>query len=140
MKKVLSMVLTSLVVSALFVACGGSGSAIVGSWATTQEVDGGRVEVVINFESDGKGTTSLSLDASDEQKKQLAESGMSIQDLEDIVKAVMGDEFPETFTYSVNGDKLTMTVNGKSEESNFSIKGNKMTITEDSSEVVFTKK
>lgn len=91
---------------------------IVGTWEVTETLDGDTISLEITF------------------KENL--SGILLTEV-----IYNGQTFSESdnFTWSTNGNKLTIVMNGETDTSTYSISGNKLTITDDGDDaVVFTKK
>ena len=114
--KIMSLVLAIMMVAVLFVGCGGGegGNSIVGKWEIKEEAEGMEVSMVFNFKSNGDFEMTSEMNGS----------------------ALVSEEG----TYKVEGDKITMNIDGEESTSSFSIDGNKLTISEDGSEIVLTRK
>jgi len=90
---------------------------IVGTWTVSESEAGFSVSISATFEDDNKGTM-------------LATVGFG------------GESATEnsTFTWSTDGDQLTMVIDGETEVSTYSISGNKLTIIDDEgSQTVLTR-
>lgn len=109
----------------LFVSCSKDDSSsapgindLVGTWETTNTQEGIEYIITVTFNSNKSGTTVM-------------------------VSTFQGNTKTETdnFTWSTNGNKLTIISSGDSDVSTYSISGNKLTVTSDTGVVfVFTKK
>lgn len=113
--KIMSLVLATLMVAVLFVGCGGGagGNSIVGKWEIKEEAEGMSVSMVFEFKANGDLVVSSEMNGSE-----LAS---------------------QKGTYKVDGDQITVTLEGEDPEtSTFSIDGNKLTIDEDG--LVLTRK
>ncbi len=112
--KIMSLVLATLMVAVLFVGCGGGagGNSIVGKWEASEEAEGMKMTMIIEFKANGDLVMSSELNGSE----------------------VMSQEG----TYKVEGNNLTVIIDGDEDTSTFSIDGNKLTIDED--DLVLTRK
>lgn len=90
---------------------------IVGTWEFTETLDGETISLEVTF------------------KENL--SGILLTEV-----IYDGQTFPESdnFTWSTNGNKLTIVMNGETDTSTYSISGNKLTISDGGDTFVFTKK
>ena len=88
-------------------------NALVGTWGFTEFDDGDEISLTATFKANFTGT---------------------------IVVVVTFDGGSESenssFTWTTEGNKLTMTIDGDTEISTYSISGNKLTITDDDGEMV----
>lgn len=141
MKKVLALVLALILIVAL-AACGDSkdskgskNSQLVGTWKLDSDW-------VLETAAKEAGMTA------EEMKKTLATIGMSLDDLlgamtftfENDGKGKVNMEGEEaSFTYKVDGNKLTMTSEGETETTEFSVKDGKLTMTVEGQKMVFVK-
>jgi len=92
-------------------------SELVGTWEYTEIEQGFALSVSITFNSDNTGKTLLTMTFEGETE---TESG--------------------NFTWSTEGDILSVTEDGETTSVKYSISGNKLTITEDGEVMVFTRK
>lgn len=83
------------------------GNPIVGSWGLSEEDSGIAVSLVATFEENGTGTLTASITISDQTQSE-----------------------SDSFTWSTDGDQLTLTIDGETEVSTYSISGNTLTITD----------
>ncbi len=91
---------------------------IVGTWEITETLDGDTISLEVTFKDDLSGTL-----------------------LTEVIYD--GQTFSESdnFTWSTNGNKLTIVMYGETDISTYAISGNKLTITDDNGDAtVFTKK
>jgi len=88
------------------------GNPIVGSWGLTEADGGFEVSLVATFEENGTGILAATITI---QGESLTES--------------------DSFTWSTKGDQLTLTMDGETEVSTYSISGNTLTITDDEGDV-----
>jgi hypothetical protein len=91
--------------------------ALVGTWETTGAEEGFEIEVDVTFKANNTGTTTVST-------------------------TFEGETFSESdnFTWSTNGNKLTIVSGGETDVITYSISGNELTTTDESGDVVvFTK-
>jgi uncharacterized lipoprotein NlpE involved in copper resistance len=84
------------------------GNPIVGSWSVSEADGGFEVDILATFKENGTGTLAATITI---QGESLTES--------------------DSFTWSTNGDQLTMTMEGETEVSTYSISGDTLTITDD---------
>jgi hypothetical protein len=84
------------------------GNPIVGSWALSEADGGFEVDILATFKDNGTGTLAATITI---QGESLTES--------------------DAFTWSTDGDQLTMTMDGETEVSTYSISGDTLTITDD---------
>ena len=83
------------------------GNPIVGSWGLSEEDSGIAVSLVATFEENGTGTLTASITISDQTQSE-----------------------SDSFTWSTDGDQLSLTMDGETEISTYSISGNTLTITD----------
>ena len=97
---------------------GGMDNQLLGTWEVTEAEDGMEVSIVAKFNANDTGTMAT-------------------------VATFGGEPFIDQtfdFTYSVDGDQLTMTIDGDTEVSTYSISGDKLTIIdEDDTVTVLTR-
>jgi len=88
------------------------GNPIVGSWSVSEADGGFEVDILATFKENGTGTLAATI-------------------------TIQGESLTETdsFTWSTNGDQLTMTMEGETEVSTYSISGDTLTITDDEGSV-----
>ena len=115
--KIMSLVLAIMMVAVLFVGCGGGegGNSIVGKWSYTEEAEGVKVELVYEFKANG--------------------------DLK--MASYVGSEEAASMegTYKVEGSQIIVTIEGEEQDpTDFVVKGNKLTLTENDDEIVLTRK
>ncbi len=84
------------------------GNPIVGSWALSESEGGFEVSILATFNENGTGTLKATVAIGGESQSE-----------------------SEPFTWSTDGDQLTMTMDGETEVSTYSISGNTLTITDD---------
>lgn len=92
-------------------------NALLGTWETTGSEEGFEIEVDVTFKANNTGFTVVST-------------------------TFAGETFSESdnFTWSANGNKLSIVSGGETDVITYSISGNELTTTDDSGEViVFTK-
>ena len=114
--KIIALVLVSAMLALLFVGCGkGGDGSIVGKWEYLEE----GVSMIFNFKANG-------------------DFEMSVEG-EGIGEMTLGKG-----TYTVNGDKLAMTLEGDEEaevqNATFSVSGNKLTIDDGEEALTLTRK
>lgn len=80
---------------------------LVGSWGLTEEDSGIEVSLVATFEENGTGTLMATITILDQSQTE-----------------------SDSFTWSTDGDQLTMTMDGDTEVSTYSISGDTLTITD----------
>jgi len=83
------------------------GNPIVGTWELSESAEGLEVSLEATFNDNNKGTLLATI-------------------------SLLGETATEnsSFTWSTDGDQLTMTMEGETEVSTYSISGNKLTITD----------
>lgn len=105
MKKVLSLVLVVIMLSAVLVSCGGND--IIGTWEAEEE----GLTIQLKFEEDGKGSMStmgISMDMTwSVDGDKLTASASFMGETEDLFKDA---------EFKVDGDTLTITVEGEAQE------------------------
>jgi len=115
--KIMSLMLAIMMVAVLFVGCGSGegGNSIVGKWSYTEEAEGVKVELVYEFKANG--------------------------DLK-MASYVGGEEAASMEgTYKVEGSQIIVTIEGEEQDpTDFVVKGNKLTLTENDDEIVLTRK
>lgn len=87
---------------------GGMDNQLLGTWEVTEAEDGMEVSIVAKFNANDTGTMAT-------------------------VATFGGEPFIDQtfdFTYSVDGDQLTMTMDGDTEISTYSVSGDRLTITD----------
>ena len=92
-------------------------SGLVGTWEYSDSEEGVSLSVSITFNSDNTGKMLLTMTYDGDTE---TESG--------------------NFTWSTDGDILSITEDGETTSVKYSISGNKLTITEDGEDMVFTRK
>lgn len=116
--KIIALVLVSAMLALLFVGCGsgsGSSNSIVGKWEIKEEAEGMSVSMVFEFKANGD----LAMTSEMNGSELASQKG----------------------TYKVDGDQITVTLEGEDPEtSTFSISGDKLTISDGGSEIVLTRK
>lgn len=114
--KIIALVLVSAMLALLFVGCGsGSSNSIVGKWEIKEEAEGISASMVFEFKANGDLAMTSEMNGSE----------------------IMSQEG----TYKVEGDQITVTLEGEDPEtSTFSISGDKLTISDGSSDIVLTRK
>lgn len=85
---------------------------IIGTWALSESAEGIEISLEATFHENNNGTMVATVSF----------AGESASD-------------SSSFTWSTNGDELTMTMEGETEVSTYFIVGNKLTITDDEGEV-----
>ena len=96
---------------------GSSGdSALVGTWGITESIEGLEISLKVTFNANatGKIISVFTMDGESQTES-------------------------DDFTWSTDGNKLTMIIAGETEVSTYSISGNKLTVTQDGESTVFTK-
>jgi hypothetical protein len=91
-------------------------SALVGTWGISEAIEGLEISLKVTFNANATGKI--------------------------ISVFTMGGESQtesDDFTWSTDGNKLTMVIAGETDVSTYSISGNKLTITQDGDNTVFTK-
>lgn len=91
-------------------------NALLGTWETTASEEGFEIEVDVTFKANNTGSSNVST-------------------------TFEGETFSESdsFTWSTNGNKLSIVSGGETDVVTYSISGNKLTITDDTDVSVFTK-
>jgi len=89
---------------------------LVGTWAVTESADGLDYEITVVFNANLSGSLVVSITFDGETATENS-----------------------NFTYSTDGNKLTMVMDGETNVSTYSISGNELTITEDGDSIVFTR-
>ena len=89
---------------------------LVGTWAVSYSEYGDDIEITVDFYANLSGAYVLSLTT----------QGTTVN-------------LNSYFTYSTDGNKLTMVMDGETNVSTYSISGNELTITEDGDSIVFTR-
>ncbi len=89
---------------------------LVGNWELTESVEGYELSLTATFNSNLTGTMSTVLTFEGETVTE-----------------------NESFTWSTDGNKLTLIINGMTEISTYSISGNTLTVTSDGENIVLTR-
>lgn len=90
---------------------------IVGTWEITETIEGFSMVITITFNADKTGFSKSEYGYEGEMETE-----------------------SESFTYSTNGNKLTVTVDGDASVVTYSIIGNELTVIDEEEVLVFTKK
>ena len=85
---------------------------IVGTWAITESAEGIEISLEATFQENNKGTMMATVSFGGESASENS-----------------------TFSWSTEGDQLTMTMDGETEVSTFVIVGNKLTITDSEGDI-----
>ena len=84
-----------------------AGNPILGSWVLTEAEAGFEVSLLATFKENGAGTLTATVSIGGESQTET-----------------------DNFSWSTDGDQLTMTMNGETEVSTYSISGNTLSITD----------
>jgi hypothetical protein len=89
---------------------------LVGTWGLTESDEGIAISIAATFNANFKGTIASTFTFNGESETDNS-----------------------NFTWSTDGNKLTMVIDGESEISTYSISGNKLTVTNDGESTVLTR-